>query len=114
MGDVFEDNDSSDPWNRASLIFGSRKGHPTKLSVDDLLAPSGFGSLRMASMCVVMALCMTLLYLWPILFFVNFWIPLGGHVFGGLFLVGLAAFFVFLYFAATRETQRDRELAARL
>ena len=114
MAEVFEEGDASDPWNRASLIFGSRKGLRTKLGADDLLAPSGLGNARMASMCAVMALCMTMLYIWPVLFFVNFWVPLGHHAYGGLFVAGLIVFFFFLYLAGTRETQRDRELAARL
>ena len=114
MGDIFEDDGPDDGWNRASLIFGSRKGVPTKLGAEDLLAPSGFGNARMAGMCLVMALCMTMLYIWPVLFFVNFWIPLRGHSYAAIFVSGLIAFFAFLYFAGTRETQRDRELAARL
>jgi hypothetical protein len=68
----------------------------------------------MAGMCVVMAACMTLMYIWPILFFANFWMPLGGHGYLALLVSGVVAFFLFLYLAGTRETKRDRDLAARL
>jgi hypothetical protein len=115
MGDLFpEDGDPNDPWNRASVIFGSRKPRPAKIGPEDLLAPSGLGNVRMTSMCAVMAFCMTVLYFWPVLFFVNFWIPLRRHAYGGLFLAALVGFFLFLYVAGTRETRRDRELAAKL
>lgn len=116
MGDLFPDDDW-DPYNgfnRASVIFWSRKPYHPKPKADDLLTPRGFGNARLAGMCLVMAICMTLLYVWPVLFFVNFWIPLRGHLYGGAFVSAVIAFLLFMYFAGTRETRRDRELAARL
>jgi hypothetical protein len=68
----------------------------------------------MAGMCVVMAICLVLLYIWPVLFVVSLAAPMDGRLFSSI-LGGFAfAFFVFLYFAGARETRRDRELAARL
>ena len=65
-------------------------------------------------MCVVMAICLVLLYIWPVLFVVNLAAQMDGRLFGSILGVIAFAFFVFLYFAGTRETRRDRELAARL
>ena len=65
-------------------------------------------------MCVVMAICLVLLYIWPVLFVVNLAVPMDGRLFGSILAVIALAFFVFLYFAGTRETRRDRELAAKL
>lgn len=116
MGDLWDANDW-DPYegfNRVSVAARSRKPSKPKIGQTDLLAPSGFGSARMAGMCLVMAICMCGLYMWPVLFFVNFFVPLHGHLYAGLLLAAIGGFFLFLYFAGTRETRRDRDLAARL
>ena len=68
----------------------------------------------MAGMCVVMAICLVILYIWPVLFVVNLAAPIDGRLFGSILVVIAFGFFVFLYFAGARETRRDRELAARL
>jgi hypothetical protein len=116
MPDVFDVNDW-DPYNgfkRASVSFGSRKPYRPEITANDLLMPSGFGNARMAGMCVVMAFCMAVLYVWPVLFVVNLAVPLRNHLFSWLFLGAVLAFFLFLYFAGSRETRRDRELATKL
>ena len=115
MDDVFaKDWDPYKGWNRASVIRGSRKPYRPNIRADDLLTPSGLGNARMAGMCVVMAICLVLLYIWPVLFVVNLAVPMDGGLFSSILGIFAFAFFVFLYFAGTRETRRDRELAARL
>jgi hypothetical protein len=116
VDDIFS-TDNGDPYkgfNRASVIFGSRKAVQPRLRPQDLLTHSGFGNARLAGACAVMALSMTLLYVWPILFFVNFWVPLQGQTYIGVLVGAMLAFLLFLYFAGACETRRDRELAARL
>ena len=68
----------------------------------------------MAGMCLVMAFCAAVLYVWPVLFVLNLAVPLRNHLFSWLFFGAVSVFFLFLYFAGARETRRDRELAARL
>lgn len=115
MGDVFDtdDWDPYDGWNRASVIMASRKPYRPNITANDLLTPSGFGNARMAGMCLVMGICATLLYIWPVVFVVNMAYPLG-HVFNVILLTAILTFSSFFYFAGARETRRDRELAARL
>ena len=116
MGDVF-DTDEWDPydgWNRASVVMSSRKPYRPNITANDLLTPQGFGNARMAGMCLVMAFCAAVLYVWPVLFVLNLAVPLRNHLFSWLFFGAVSVFFIFLYFAGTRETRRDRELAARL
>jgi hypothetical protein len=115
VGDVFDTNewDPYEGWSRASIVRASRQPYRPKITAEDLLTPSGFGNARMAAMCLVMAVCATLLYIWPVVFVVNLAYPLG-HAFNVVLLAAILAFFVFLYFAGARETRRDRELAARL
>ena len=101
-------------WDRASISYRSRKSYKPDIRAEDLVMPSGLGNLRMFGMCVGMALMMTVLYVWSPLYLVHFFVrmsgPLYGEVLGGAF-VGLTAF---LYLAGSRETRRDRKLAARL
>ena len=113
---MFDENDWDpyDGFNRASIVMRSRKPYRPSIRAEDLLTPSGFGNARMAGMCVGMAICLVLLYIWPVLFVVNLAAPMDGRLFGSILGVIALAFFVFLYFAGTRETRRDRELAARL
>ena len=115
MADVFEkDWDPYKGFSRASIVMSSRKPYRPNIRAEDLLTPSGLGNFRMAGMCVVMAICMVLLYIWPVLFVVNLAAPMDGLLFSSILGTFALAFFVFLYFAGTRETRRDRELAARL
>ena len=116
MADVFDvdDWDPYDGFNRASIVYSSRKPYRPSITADDLLTPSGFGNARLAGMCLVMAICAAVLYVWPLLFFINLAVPLHHHLFSWAFAGAVAAFFLFLYFAGTSETRRDRELAARL
>jgi hypothetical protein len=113
---MFDENDWDpyDGFNRASIVMRSRKPYRPNIRAEDLLTPSGLGNARMAGMCVVMAICLVLLYIWPVLFVVNLAAPMDGRLFGSILGVIAFGFFVFLYFAGTRETRRDRELAARL
>jgi hypothetical protein len=113
MADVFaKDWDPYDGWNRESIVMASRKPYRPRIRAEDLLTPSGLGNVRMAGMCVVMAVCLVLPYIWPVLFVVNLAVPMDGLVLSSI--LGAFAFFVFFYFAGARETRRDRELAARL
>ncbi len=114
IGDVFEkDWDPYDGFNRASIVRASRQPYKPKITADDLLTPRGLGNARMAGMCLVMAICATLLYIWPVVFVVNLAYPLG-HVFDVVLLAAILTFSLFLYFAGARETRRDREYAARM
>jgi hypothetical protein len=112
--ELAKDWDPYDGFNRASIVMASRKPYRPNIRAEDLLTPSGLGNFRMAGMCVVMAICMVLLYIWPVLFVVNLAVPMTGLLFSSILGTFAFAFFLFLYFAGTRETRRDRELAARL
>ena len=101
-------------WNRASVQFRSRRAYTPSVKAEDLLMPNGLGNLRMLGTCALMAGMITLMYVWIPLICLNVFVPLSGLTYGmslGGILLGLT---LFLYFAGTRETQRDRELATRL
>jgi hypothetical protein len=101
-------------WNRASLQYRSRKSYKPALSTDDLIMPSGFGSLQMLKLCVGMALMVTLLYVWIPVIVLNVFIPLGGRTYAVIIGGAVIAITLSLYLLGARETKRDRELAARL
>ena len=101
MADVFaKDWDPYEGWNRESIVMGSRKPYRPNIRAEDLLTPSGLGNFRMAGMCVVMAVCLVLLYIWPVLFVVNLAAPMGGRLFSSILGAFVFAFFVFLYLAS--------------
>ena len=101
-------------WNRASLAFWSRKGYRPAVRAEDLIMPSGRGSLRMLMLCVPMALMMTFLYVWTLLMIVNFFVEVGSVVYCAVLGGGLVMILLLLYFGGARETRRDRQLASRL
>jgi membrane associated rhomboid family serine protease len=116
---MFDDDmiDGKDPrrgWNRAVVQYRSRKPYKPSITIDDLLMPNGFGNLRMFWTSLLMAGIMTLLYVWIPLIFLNVFVPLGGVGYAAALGGALVAFTAFLYIAGTRETQRDRDLGARL
>ena len=112
--DLFPDEHPYKGWNRASIVFWSRKPYRPAVRAEDLLLPSGLGSLRMLRMCVAMGLMMTLLYVWTALLLVNVFVPLSGAVYGGVIAGAAIGLSLLLYVLGVRETRRDRELAARL
>ena len=83
---MFDENDWDpyDGFNRASIVMRSRKPYRPNIRAEDLLTPSGLGNARMAGMCVVMAICLVLLYIWPVLFVVNLAAPMDGRLFGSI------------------------------
>lgn len=107
------DWDPYEGWNRASIGFRSRKPYKPAIRAEDLLMPSGFGNLRMLGMCAVMAVAMTLLYVWTPLWLLNFFVPHSGAWYGGVLGGTVVVLTPVLYFLATHETRRDRELASK-
>ena len=101
-------------WNRASIQFKSRRGYKPPVTANDLLMPSGLGNARMLWSCFLMGGAMTILYVWFPLLMAQVFVPISGLTYGIAMGGGFLAITTFLYLAGTRETRRDRELAARL
>ncbi len=114
---MFDEDSGYEPykgWNRASVRFGSRKPYKPNVRAEDFLLQSGLGNFRAFRLSLAMGLMMTVLYVWSILFFLNFFVPLSGPVYGGVLGGAALGLTSFLYFFGARETRRDRELATRL
>jgi hypothetical protein len=109
-----EDDHDNRGWNRLSIRENSRKAGRPPMQPGDLLLPSGLGNRRMLASCAAMSGMSTLLYVWVPLMLLNFFVDVSGLVMvfalGGAFM----ALTVGLYLWGTIETQRDRELGARL
>ena len=101
-------------WNRASVQYRSRRAYKPPVKAEDLVMPNGLGTVRMLRTCVLMAGIMTLLYVWIPLIFLNIFVPISGVTYATVLAGALLGLTLFLYFAGSRETQRDRELASRL
>ena len=71
-------------WNRASIVFWSRKPYRPDVSRDDFTLPRGAHNVRTLGMCAFMASSLTILYLWFPLFVTGLFVPLRGAVYGGI------------------------------
>jgi hypothetical protein len=101
-------------WNRASVQYHSRKPQKPAVKAEDLVMPNGLGNARMLGTCLLMGAIMTLLYVWLPIIFLNVFVPISGLTYALTLALGLLSITLFLYFAGSRETQRDRRLSARL
>lgn len=101
-------------WNRASIQFKSRRAYKPNVTLEDLMMPNGLGTLRMLRSCVLMAGMMTALYVWIPLWFLITWVPISDLTYALTLGLAFLAILSFLYFAGSRETRRDRDLATRL
>jgi len=101
-------------WNRASIIFWSRKQYRPRARPDDLAMLRAFGKLRLLGFCLVAAFGTTAVLVWTPLFLLDLYVDVGGAVFGATLGTALFVFTVLFYWWSVRVTRRDRELAARL
>jgi hypothetical protein len=106
--------DPNSGWNRASIQYRSRRPYKPDLKTEDLIMPNGLGTVRMLRTCVLMAGAMTALYVWIPLIFLNTFVPISGLTYALTLGLAVLSITLFLYFAGSRETRRDRELASRL
>jgi hypothetical protein len=111
---VWPTDDDNRGWNRLSIRENSRKAPRPPMQIDDLLLPSGLGNRRMLASCATMGGISTLLYVWVPLMLVNFFVDVPGVVMVCALVSAFVALTVGLFLWGTIETQRDRELGARL
>jgi hypothetical protein len=69
-------------WNRASIIYWSRKPYRPRLTAKDREIPKGRG-LGMLAICAVTGSLLALTLIWFVLLVVNLYTPLPGPVYGG-------------------------------
>ena len=109
-----EDDDDNRGWNRLSIRENSRKAGRPPMQAEDLLLPSGLGNRRMLAHCAAMGGISTLLYVWVPLMLLNFFVDVPGVAMVSALAGAFVVFTVGLYLWGTIETQRDRDLGARL
>jgi hypothetical protein len=112
-GGLWAEDDNSG-WDRLSIRFNSRQSGGAPVRPDDLLLPSGLGNLRMFGSCVGMSAISTVLYVWFPLMLINFFVEVRGLVMASILVGAFLAMTIGLYLWGSIETQRDRELGARL
>jgi hypothetical protein len=101
-------------WNRISLTWRGSKPPKPNIQAADLIMPSSLGTARSVAMCFLMALMITVLYIWFPMFGVAMFVHIPGSVYGGVMAGSPIALTLLLYVFGSRETKRDREYAARL
>jgi hypothetical protein len=90
-------------WNRASIVFWSRKPYRPAVTREDFHLPRGVGNVRMLAMCALMATCLTVLYLWFPLFVAGLFVPLGGALYGGILGGTALALTALMYVRGVRD-----------
>ena len=58
-------------WNRASIVFWSRKPYSPRVRREDLALPTHLAGLRLLASCLAPAFCLTAFAVWTPLFFVT-------------------------------------------
>jgi hypothetical protein len=101
-------------WNRASVQYRSFKLRRPNVKADDLLMPNGLGTMQMLRSCILMAGMMTVLYVWIPLLVATTFLPISNLTYALTLGLAFLSITLFLYFAGSRETRRDRDLASRL
>ena len=93
-------------WNRASIVFWSRKPYRPRVRRDDLALPTHLAGLRLLVSCLAPAFCLTAFAVWTPLFFVTIFSGLSMSAFvaimGGAFVAVTCALFVWVSRAAER------------
>jgi hypothetical protein len=100
-------------WNRASIMFWSRRPYVPRMRPEDRRLPSNLGGARLFGTCVLAAACVTAACVWPPLFFASIFLGLSGQLCGGVLVAALVGLTFVFYFWVARETRRDRRLLAR-
>ena len=92
-------------WNRASLIFWSRKAYRPRLTASDREIPKGSGP-RMLAICAAAGSLLSVSLIWFLLFVVSLYEPLSGTVYGGT-IVGVAVVLTFVLYVISARRGRD-------
>jgi hypothetical protein len=111
---AFPTDDDNRGWNRLSIRENSRKAGRPPMQADDLLMPSGLGNRRMLASCAGMSAISAILYVWVPLMLLNFFVDVPGALVVSALTGSFVVFTLGLYLWGTIETQRDRDLGARL
>jgi hypothetical protein len=89
-------------WNRASLIFWSRKPYKPRISREDLALPKHLDGVRLLASCVTGAAAMTAFFVWMPLFLFTIFEGLSRMVFGIVIGSAFAALTCVLYVMVLR------------
>jgi hypothetical protein len=91
-------------WNRASIVFWSRKPYRPRVRREDLVLPTHLAGVRLLASCLLPAFSLTAFAVWTPLFFVTIFTGLSMTAFvaimGGAFLVVTWALYVWVARAA--------------
>jgi len=106
---MFEDRLAGEPpnkgWNRASIMFWSRRPYVPRIRPDDRRLPTHLGGARLFGTCVFAAACVTAAGVWPPLFFASIFLGLSGALCIGLLAASLFALTFVFYFWVAREAR---------
>src|SRR5215210_9420227 len=92
-------------WNRASIMFWSRRPYVPRIRPDDRPLPTNLGPARLFGTCVLAAACVTAAGVWPPLFFASIFVGVSGALCAGLLAGALFALTFAFYFWVAQESR---------
>ena len=108
---MLDDHLASDPpnrgWNRASIIFWSRRPYRPRISAEDRRLPTDLTSVRLAATCAATAACVAAVCVWPPLFIASVFVRIDGPLFGAVLAGAALLLAVVFYFWVAREPRAD-------
>ncbi len=108
MDDTFPREHPNRGWNRASIVFWSRKPYRPNIKAEDVELPRGEGHVRTLGMCAAMGTLLTVICLWFPLFVAGLYVPLDGPLYAAIVGGVALALTALTYVLAIR---REREAA---
>jgi hypothetical protein len=108
VDDAFPREHPNKGWNRASIIFWSRKPYRPNIKAEDVALPRGAGQLRTLGTCAAMGTLLTVICLWFPLFVAGLYVPLDGPLYAAIVGGAALALTAFTYVLSIR---REREAA---
>jgi hypothetical protein len=94
-------------WNRASIIFWSRKPYRPRIRREDLALPKHLDGLRLVGSAIAAGASVTAFFVWVPLFFVTIFAGLDMATFAVTLAAAFVALSIALYFWVVSEKRRS-------
>jgi preprotein translocase subunit SecG len=109
LDDRFPGEPANKGWNRASIMFWSRKPYRSRIRREDLTLPKHLDGVRLLASCASGAAAITAFGVWMPLFFASIYVGVGMTTFAAVMAGAFVTLTVVLYVWVAREKRRESE-----